>query len=291
MFQDALLRTGLRGACRWIVAGALPSLFLCGLQILSGQYRIQGFSSEPSHLGDMLVLAFLPACVYAELKVGRRMMMMVPGATALMATFSGTAIMKAVFAVFSISAVKGHFVKGLIVSVIALTAVYAILLLYPDNYIFNLYGLFKSFLDSGTLIGGSFIDRFFGIVGPLHMLREPAGWLGVGLGGDSVYFDQMFDPATADAIRTQKTGLPSISSHQGKILLYGGILGASLYITAWWQAWREAPKSHPARFLIPTVLASSVFSLGPFFLPYVWLWLAFGATSQADPYQAPALRM
>jgi hypothetical protein len=36
--------------------------------------------------------------------------------------------------------------------------------------------------------------------------------------------------------------------------------------------------------MLPTVFAASLFSLGPFFLPYVWLWLAFGATA------APAAR-
>ena len=69
MFHDALTRIGLRSACRWIVAGALPSLAVCAFQISQGRFRIQGFSSEPSHLGDMLVLAFLPACAYAGLRM------------------------------------------------------------------------------------------------------------------------------------------------------------------------------------------------------------------------------
>ncbi len=281
MFQDAITRLGLRSACRWIVVGALPSLGVCGVQILKGDYRIQGYSSEPSHLGDMLVLAFLPACAFAGLRLRRQFTLMFSGGAALMASFSGTAIMKAVFEMFSLFAVKGHVLRGLIIASIGLGAAYGVLLLYPDNYIFQLWGLFSVFLDEGTLVGGSFIDRFFGLVGPLNMMDRPAGWLGVGLGGDTIYFDQMFDPATADAIRSQKQSVPSISSHQGKMLLYGGVAGLALYLSAWVAAWRAAPRLHPARFMIPTVFAASMFSLGPFFLPYVWLWLAFGASASA----------
>ncbi len=290
MFQDVLARLGLRSACRWIVVGVLPSLVLCGVQILQGNYRIQGFSSEPSQLGDMLVLAFLPASAYAGLRLRNRVAVMMPGSVALFASFSGTAIMKAVFAVFSLFAVRGNIVRGLVVASIALTVTSGILMLYPDNYLFQLFGLFQSFLDSGTLIGGSFIDRFFGFVGPLHLLDQPKGWLGVGLGGDTVYFDSMFDPATAEAIRSQKTGLASISSHQGKMLLYGGLLGITLYLSAWWAAWRGLPSRHPARFMIPTVFAASIFSLGPLFLPYIWLWLAFGATARRETESPVASR-
>ena len=52
------------------------------------------------------------------------------------------------------------------------------------------------------------------------------------------------------------------------MFLYGGVAGYLLYLCAWWMAWRAAPRRHPARFLIPTVFAASLFSLGPLFLPY-----------------------
>jgi hypothetical protein len=191
--------------------------------------------------------------------------------------------MKATFALFSFSAVKGHFARGLIITIFALSLIYGVLLLYPDNYIFGLFSLFQQFLDSGTLIGGSFIDRFFGFVGPLRMLGHLHGWFGLGLGGDTVYFDQLFDPATAEAIRTEKNAIASISSLQGKMLLYGGIFGYLFYFSAWWSSWCSVPKTHPARFLIPTVFAASLFSLGPLFLPYVWLWFAFGVTAETLP--------
>src|SRR6266404_1039046 len=288
MFQDAMVRIGWRQACRWIVLGGLPSLTLCGLQIAQGNFRIQGFSAEPSLLGDMLVFAFLPGCAFASMKLRHRVLLMTAGAFSLLASFSGTGIMKAAFAGLSYSVVRGQIVRGMILVVCALSLTYGILLLYPDNYIFMLFDLFKSFLESGTLVGGSFIDRFFGFAAPVGMLTHPHGWLGFGLGGDTVYFDRIFDEETAAAIRLEKNAIASISSLQAKMLLYGGVLGYGFYLAAWWTAWRTTPKAHPARFMLPTAFAASVFSLGPFFLPYIWLWLAFGATAHdrrthADP--------
>jgi hypothetical protein len=280
MFQDALLRIGWRAAYRWIVLGGLPSLALCGLQIAQGNFRIQGFSAEPSLLGDMLVFAFLPACAFANLKLRYRVPLITAGSFSLLASFSGTGILKAAFAGLSFSFVRGQIVRGLILVVCALSLTYGVLLLYPDNYIFMLFNLFKSFLESGKLVGGSFIDRFFGFTAPVGMLSQPHGWFGFGLGGDTVYFDRIFDEETAAAIRLEKNSIASISSLQAKMLLYGGLLGYGFYLAAWWAAWRATPKAHPARFMIPTAFAASVFSLGPFFLPYIWLWLAFGSTSR-----------
>lgn len=283
MFLDAIARLGVHSACRWIVVGCIPSLLVGAVQYAQGQTRIQGLSPEPSLLGDMLVLAFLPACVYSGLTIHKRLAAFFSGSFALMVAFSGTAMMKALFELLSFFAVRGNLVRGAGIAAVAMSIMWGILLLNPDNYIFHLWNLFQSFLDSGTLVGGSFIDRFFGFVGPVSLLDQPEGWFGLGLGGDSVYFRDMFSAATAEGILAVKVGLPQISSHQGKMMLYGGLLGYALYLAAWWVAWRAAPARHPARFMIPTVFAASVFSLGPFFLPYVWLWLAFGATAEAPP--------
>ena len=280
MFEDALLRIGWRTAFRWITIGALPSLVFCGIQLLRGSSRLQGFSSEPSQLADMLVFAFFPACAYANLKSSSRIILMALGAAALLLSFSGTGLMKAAFALLCLSAVHGRLIRGAFLVTCLLILTYQILLFFPDNYIFGLWNLFQSFLDSGTLIGGSFIDRFFGFVSPLETLRELHGWFGFGLGGDTVYFDYIFNPDTAEAIRQVKGAIASISSLQAKVLLYGGLLGYSLYFTAWWSAWRTTSKLHPARFMLPAIFAASVFSLAPFFLPYVWLWLAIATTTQ-----------
>ena len=149
MFLDALVRLGFRSACRWTVVGGLPSLGLCGYQILRGTYRLQGFSSEPSQLGDMLVLAFLPACVFSQLRLRPRIVSLGSGLIALLATFSGTAYMKAVFAVFASWAAKGQAFRGLAIATIVTAVIYGVLSLNPDNYVFHLMSLFQVFLDSG----------------------------------------------------------------------------------------------------------------------------------------------
>jgi hypothetical protein len=79
-----------------------------------------------------------------------------------------------------------------------------------------------------------------------------------------------------------KGNIVGIASLQGKVLLYGGVVGYSVYLLTWWRAWRAAPPRHEARFVLPTIFASAFFSLGPFFMPYTWLWLAI-ATTALDP--------
>ncbi len=109
-----------------------------------------------------------------------------------------------------------------------------------------------------------------------------------------VVFETSAEPEDlADAISEVKWGTPSITSLQGKLLMYGGLAGYAIYAAAWLTAWRATPAGHPARYLIPAVYLSSLFSLAPFFLPHVWIWLAFGATSQQaewlhSPYPRPS---
>jgi hypothetical protein len=129
---------------------------------------------------------------------------------------------------------------------------------------------------------GSFIDRFFGFAGPLSQLSGFHGWFGYGFGGDTVYFDRLFDEETAAAIREVKGEILSISSLQGKMLMYGGVAGYVLYLYAWKRSLFQVPRAHIARVMIPTIFASSLFSLGPLFLPYVWFWLSIGACASED---------
>jgi hypothetical protein len=283
MWCDALERLGLRRAMRWVLVGALPSLALAAAQFLTGQERVQGFSSEPSHLADMLVFALLPACALADLPLRRRLATAVVGAGALLATFSTTGFLKALLALLGVFAARGQLLRGLAIVVVAVIGGYGLLSLYPDNYVFLILSFMQTaYEQSGDLVTGSFIDRFFGLVGPLSVLDDPHAWLGYGFGGDTVYFDRLFSPETASAIREVKGELVSISSLQGKLLMYGGVVGYGLYLAAVWYALRLTPRGHLARVMVVAVFLSSLFSLGPMFLPYVWLWLAVAGAAHSD---------
>jgi hypothetical protein len=280
MFQDALLRLGMAQTMRWVLMGALPSLLLALLQFGTGEFRIQGFSSEPSHLADMLVWALLPACALAAWPRLWRQLAALAGLLTLVGTFSTTGLLKAGVALLAYYIGRGQALRALLVLPLAAGLGAAVLSLFPDNYVFLVLDyMFTVFEDTGELATGSFIDRFFGLAGPVSLLGEWHSWLGYGLGGDTVYFNRLFDPGTADAIRDVKGDIASISSLQGKLLMYGGVWGYALYLGAWVSAWRAAPRGHVARFILVALFVSTLFSLGPLFLPHVWLWLALAATA------------
>ena len=292
MFQDAILRTRIPGTARWILWGGIPSLLLGAAQIVLGADRVQGFSSEPSHMADMLVFAFLPACALADSTVRLRRFFAIFGIVLLMATFSTTGFLKALLVVLVYFYLRGQLGRGVFWAIVLASIALAILNFFPDNYVFTIFRfMFATYEQTGHLLGaGSFVDRFYSFVGPISQLGGPHGWLGYGFGGDTVYFDRLFDADTANAIREVKGEIVSISSLQGKMLMYGGVAGYLIYLFAWKRSLANVPRSHVARVMIPAVFASSLFSLGPLFLPYVWLWLAIGTCASGDKSLAQRTR-
>jgi hypothetical protein len=193
---------------------------------------------------------------------------------------SSTSYMKALCLGLIFSVARGVFFKGLFVIVISMLLGFFVLNLEPNNYVFNnLIDLYNVVLDGATLTSVSLVDRFFGLIGPLGMLNQVHAWLGYGLGGDSVYFMQMFSGDVLDLMLEQRGEVPQISPLQGKMLMYGGVWGYIIYLSIWVVAWKQAPKGHIARTMLPALFLGSLFSMGPFFLPYIWLWLAISVAS------------
>jgi hypothetical protein len=284
MFQDSLARIGEMACMRWAVIGCVPTLVWGMLQLAGGAFRVQGFSSEPSQLADLLVLCLLPACVLSIRSTTVLLVVAGIGLMLLVATFSTTGYIKAMFLVMAVYALRGQITKGLLLILTATIVGYGIISLFPGNYV----SLMLSFMQevygqTGEFAGGSFIDRFFGFVGPFSQLSGWHAWIGYGFGGDTVYFDSLFSPGVADTIRAVKGDMVSISSLQGKMLMYGGVVGYALYLAGWYRAFVAAPRRHLSRAMIAALFAASLFSLGPIFLPYIWMWLAVAANSATKP--------
>ncbi len=278
MFVDAVSRSSIKQISNTILWGGLPSLILILIQFLSGSDRTQGFSSEPSHLGDFLVWAMLPACFASSLSKRIRYTFLMVCLVALISTVSSTSYFKAFGVLLVYFLVNGYIYKSVFLLPILLLAGYYFLTLVPDNYAsIMILGMYEAF-QNGSAAYTSYVDRFYGFYGPIaHLFSEPRALLGYGFGGDSVYFYRIFDNDIAENIMLSKTDLPSISSLQGKMLMYGGVLGYALYSFFWLYCWKHAVRSNQANFMIPALFLGSLFSLGPFFLPYVWLWLAIAS--------------
>ena len=281
MFQDVLLRMKLRDCMSWVLVGMLPELIVVAVQIAHHEYRIKGLSPEPADLGDLLVFVFLPACVVAGVGIRSRFVAMLAGIGTLFRAFSGTALMEGFFVTGAYFWMKRKFILGAMLLGILGIAIYVVFKVFPHNYVLSLVSyVVLSYRRSGHLVGGSVVDRLYGLLGPVLLLRTPHAWLGFGFGGDSVYFYRLFPIGIARIIRSTKPGFLSISSLQGKMLLYGGVIGYAYYLSAWRKAWSAGCGYLVVRLMLLGVFATSLFSLAPFFIPYVWLWLSVAATCQ-----------
>jgi hypothetical protein len=287
MFQDALLRLRLRACMTWIVVGMIPELAAIGAQVVNHAYRVNGLSPEPADLGDLLVFGFLPACVVAGLAIRSKVFGVLVGVGTLLRAFSGTALMEGFFVTGAYFLMKRKYILGALLVGMLGVSVYVVFRLFPQNYIVALLSyIVANYRTSGHLASGSLVDRLYGLLGPLFLLRTPHAWLGYGYGGDDVYFYHLFPAGIARIVRSTKQGFLSISSLQGKMLMYGGIIGYGYYLAAWRKAWNSATDSLVARIMMLGLFATSLFSLAPLFIPYVWLWLAVASTRQLPEQEA-----
>jgi hypothetical protein len=291
MFLDAASHLTLEKIANTILKASIPSGILVLIQFASGDYRAQGFSSEPSLLGDYLVWAVLPACFCCTASKRIKGVLFGLAMIALLLTLSSTSYMKALGLAIILCASRGLLVKGVLAVSFSLMAGFLILSLEPNNYVFNnLTDLYNVAIDGATLTSFSLVDRFFSLSGPLSMLNQVHAWLGYGLGGDSVYFKQLFKGDILEMMLEYRGEVLQITALQGKMLMYGGVWGYALYLAIWIFAWRSAPKQHIARTMLPALFLGSLFSLGALFLPYLWMWLAIAAmaASQTKPHTMPA---
>lgn len=290
MFQSTIRNLGLARCMRYAALGSLPTIIAALMQIGRGEFRVQGLSSEPAQFADMLVFALIPAVFLGGFSRRLRVPLLLFGGFLLLLTFSSTGYMKALFAIAAYAVSRGRFVSGLIMAggIIAIGGVF--LVLNPDNYVVTVLGLLYKGIEDGSYMRiPTFVDRFYGLVGPISLAATGHGLFGFGFGGDTVYFPRLFTREIAEIILSVKADVPALTSMQGKLLMYGGIFGYSIFLCAWILAFRAAPKGHAARFMMPAIFAGSLFSMGPLFLPHIWLWLAI-ASVEADGRQPLMVR-
>jgi hypothetical protein len=276
-FYDIFKRFEINKVQLLLIVATIPTLLLCWHQIFMGEFRVQGFSTEPSHLADYIVWIFLPACFIADLKKRLRFSLYLIGFGFLILTFSITGYLKLLSIVFFYFMLNKKISKKS-VAILVILFLLGVFIIFNsgDNYVSIMINtIINAYNGDGDILAiASITDRFFGFIGPFGLIDSPGGLFGYGFGADSVYFSSMFSPQIVDVILATKGDLPSLSSLQGKIFLYGGIFGYVIYLLFWYKSWRSACKNNLARAIIPAIFFSSFFSLGPFFLPYTWYWLA-----------------
>jgi hypothetical protein len=280
MFQDSLRRLSLDVAMRWLVIGATPALVVGLVQLGEGAYRLQGTSSEPSHFADYLAFALIPAVILSSFRASLKQLILVVSGLLLLLTYSTTGYIKAVTVIIAYFITKRLFARGLLFTTIICSTGYLWLSLDSENYVQLIFNFISNVYQStGELASGSLVDRLYGLTGPIAQFSEWRAWVGYGFGGDSVYFNSLFSPEVREIIIETKGVIPSISSLQGKFLLYGGVLGYLAHLISWRTALVSAPVGSMSRAMLPAIFLASLFSLGPIFLPYVWMWLAIATST------------
>ena len=225
----------------------------------------------------MLVFYLLPAIIFA---IKNRFLKFISGSIfifLLSLTSSFVGILKFTFVLIINSLSKR---KNLILLIITPLILFLIFLQYVPKYLLTNIELLKIILDSNfemLYLSASFTDKLFSFIGPITNLNSFNSIIGYGFGSDASHFYTIF-PEDIALVISDTRGILGISSVHGKIILYGGLLSYSLFITSFIIVLRRQKLPILFKSIIFTIFATSTISLTPFMLTYIWFWLALGST-------------
>jgi hypothetical protein len=296
----------------WVViVGSVPALLLAVLNILWGGFgqlwagaivdgvrsvvaplgytsavRASGFSSEPAMFATVIAILMLPLLFYLYLHRTKRIRTFLLFFVTMLVfawTFSLVGVMLVLclaIAGFFVGPKRSFFAK---VGAFFLTAVICALILIPSNQIMK-HG--RSLLLGQSNV--SFIDRYYGLVGPFMMSYSTLTMFGYGLGGTVTHFHDVLPTEVQAAVASVKwKDLPNLSTLVGRIFAETGVVGFALFIliagVAFWQCRRarrllKDPDDWiflaSAQLGLVVTLVSVATALGSFHMPYLWFWLA-----------------
>ena len=296
----------------WVViVGSIPALLLALLNILWGglnqawagvivdgvrsvvaplgytnAMRASGFSSEPAMFATVIAILMLPLLFYLYLHRTKRIRTFILFFVTMLIfawTFSLVGVLLVLclaLAGFFFGPKRAFFAK---ISTFFLTAVICALILIPSNQIMK-HG--RSLLMGQSNV--SFIDRYYGLVGPFMMSYSSLTMFGYGLGGTVSHFHEVLPKEVQAAVASVKwKELPNLSTLVGRIFAETGVVGFALFVTiagvAFWEC-RQARRmlkdpddwiflASSRLGLIVTLISVST-ALGSFHMPYLWFWLA-----------------
>jgi hypothetical protein len=296
----------------WVVIiGSIPALILALLNILWGGFdqvwagaivdgvrsvvaplgytsamRASGFSSEPAMFATVIAILMLPLMFYLYLQGTRRVRTFILFFVTML-VFAWTFSLVGVLLVLCL-AIAGYFTGPkrsffAKIGTFFLTAVVVALILIPSNQILR-HG--RSLLLGQSNV--SFIDRYYGTVGPFMMSYSTLTMFGYGLGGTVTHFRDVLPTDVQTAVASVKwKELPNLSTLVGRIFAETGAVGFALFVliagVAFWEC-RQARHilKDPddwiflasAQLGLIVTLISVATALGSFHMPYLWFWLA-----------------
>ena len=259
--------------------------------------RLYASYTEPSHLGNDLVLIYLPFFMlykpyYSKIKF---FLIITSFFIVLLLTFSSTAFVKFIFYAFLLLLITMSFGTLILIISIILVLIVVLIYLFPDNYavimiqaVINNINL-KNLNFDYKYLPVSFTDRGSFLIFLLNISnlkffttdRFVELFFGNGLGADRKFLDYL-PPVVAKQILSVKFFGSYITSFLGRIIAYGGVIGIVLYLIFFFSAVKTIEKLNLDKnskvilySSLFTLLFSCSFDLAPFQEISLWFWLAY----------------
>lgn len=266
----------------WVIIYAILDLFLLGYRA----YRFRGPFTEPSHLAESIVLVVLPLALIYKYKTNlNKIITLTLIGLSFILTFSLSGVIYLLlflFFYFFFTIAKRN-VK-LFIELSLFSIVFSCLFIF---FVKNLPGsryLILQFLAllSDPTLSPSFVDRSSFWLS-LKNLNLQSLLTGYGLGGESVYYKEIFERDIANIIISVKAHGFMMGSFWGKIIVAGGIWSfiafASVIVLAYKQIktlnFLDKNEKNIIKSVLFTIAITATFTLGPFQKPIIWFWLAF----------------
>lgn len=300
-----------RQVARYIVWGSLPALLLGLVNILWGGFqqkwagaivtgvrsvvaplgytaplRASGFSQEPATFAAVIVIVLFPILFYmyeVRYRMWKTAIYFGVVVLAFVWTFSvvGVALFAALVAVGILFGPRRRLFRR--TGMVALLVLVAGLTLIPSNQILR-HG--RSIVQGQSNV--SFIDRYYGLIGPFLMSFQTYTVFGYGLGGTVSHFDEVLPKEVQSAVASVKwKELPNLSTLIGRIYAETGAIGFAFFLGAlamtFWEFRRSITRTRnpgqkafltAARLGFILACVASAMTLGSFHMPYLWLWMA-----------------
>lgn len=257
----------------------LPALILFFLDWNHVPFRLQGTFSEPSHLGDFLIMLLIPCSTFLYLETKKKQYVFVVGIGVIAGILTFSTLTIARLLILAISLLMLHFsIKRAIIASGSFIALISGFLFSGPNHV--QYGLMRvlDLLRSGELPYNfaSLVDRVYPVIYGFKAISS--GYIfGLGPGSDWYAKSIIFDEAFLTLILPFKNSTSIANSFMGKMVIYWGII--PIMLLGLWGAYiyRRYDKTiSEERILLAisiSTIINSFFGLGNFSFPYVWFWL------------------
>lgn len=260
-------------------------VFFAILDKLSGYSRIESTFSEPSHLGQYIVFIIIPLLYMYNYQLSKKLKLILwpLSIILLILTLSSTTFIRLFLFVGSIYLFKKkNFIDIFILVSLIFGLGYFLIILLPyligENYMNTMISLTIKGLNGEVALPLSVIDRmnFYFVIFNMHLNLHTL--FGYGLGGDSIHYKEFLPENIYSQILSVKSIGYSTNSFLGKIFIYSGLLGTSIFLIYIFLLFKNTKylfdNSYKIKAILFAILVYSTIGIGAYTMVVIWFWFA-----------------